>query len=61
MQLLEKMRDSRAALAHQLDQIPARNVLGTQVVQKAPASKVLGVAIVAAFVAAALVTRRRQH
>jgi hypothetical protein len=59
VELLEKMRASRAALGHQLDQIPTRTVLGSQLTQRALTSKGLNIAI-ATVVAVAILVRRRQ-
>jgi hypothetical protein len=60
VELLEKMRASRAALGHQLDQIPTRTVLGSQLTQRAFSSKGLNIAI-ATVVAVAILVRRRQR
>jgi hypothetical protein len=59
VELLEKMRASRAALGHQLDLIPTRTVLGSQLTQRALTSKGLNIAI-ATVVAVAILVRRRQ-
>jgi hypothetical protein len=61
IQLLEKMHASRAALAQQLDQIPAGNVLRTQLVHKALSPKAIGVAIAVGFAAAVLFPGRRRR
>ena len=60
VELLEKMRASRTALGHQLDQIPTRTVLGSQLTQRALTSKGLNIAI-ATVVAVAILVRRRQR
>jgi hypothetical protein len=60
-QLLEKMHVSRAALAQQLDQIPAGNALGTQLVKKALTPKAIGVAIAVVFAAAVLFSGRQRR
>jgi hypothetical protein len=60
IELLEKMRASRAALGHQLDQIPPRTVLGTQLTQRALTSKGLNIAIAAVFAVAILFPRRQR-
>jgi hypothetical protein len=60
VELLEKMRASRAALAHELDQVPTRTVLGTQLVQRALTSKGLNIAIAAVVALVILVPWRRR-
>jgi hypothetical protein len=60
VELLEKMRASRAALGHELDQIPTRTVLGTQLAQRALTSKGLNIAIAAVVALAILVPWRRR-
>ena len=61
IELLGKMRASRAALAHQLDQISARRVLGTELTQKALTSKGFGIAIAAVFAVAVLSLFRQRR
>jgi amino acid transporter len=59
-ELLEKMRASRAALRHQLDQITARPARGTQLTRRALTSKGLNIAVAVVFAVAILLTRRRR-
>jgi hypothetical protein len=54
------MRASRAALGHELDQVPTRTVLGTQLVQRALTSKGLNIAIAAVVALVILVPWRRR-
>jgi hypothetical protein len=60
VELLEKMRASRAALGHELDQIPTRTALGTQLAQRALTSKGLNIAIAAVVALVILVPWRRR-
>jgi len=60
VELLEKMRASRAALGHELNQIPTRTVLGTQLAQSALTSKGLNIAIAAVVALVILVPWRRR-
>jgi hypothetical protein len=54
------MRASRAALGHELDQVPTRAVLGTQLVQRALTSKGLNIAIAAVVALVILVPWHRR-
>jgi hypothetical protein len=58
-ELLEKMRASRAALRHELDQVPARAARRT-LTQRALTSKGLNTAVAVVFAVAILLTRRRR-
>jgi hypothetical protein len=60
VELLEKMRASRAALGHELNQIPTRTVLGAQLAQSALTSKGLNIAIAAVVALVILVPWRRR-
>jgi hypothetical protein len=60
VELLEKMRASRAALGHELDQFPTRTVLRTQLAQRAWTSNGLNIAIAAVVALVILVPWRRR-
>ena len=60
-QLLEKMRTSRAALARQLEQLPARDGAIAKLAPTKLTPKGLGIAIGVALAVAALLPARRKN